>query len=90
MVLLVLEREALSDAVKLARQSGCSVWAGSDAIGSEEHQHLVREGVKITRFSYPLANRTPKVLADALATIEEHHPVEIVWVQHDPLPDLPR
>src|SRR5439155_23980334 len=37
---------------------------------------------KLTRFSYPLANATSQVIADASGTIEEHHPGEIVWVQH--------
>ena len=82
MVFLVLKPEAVSDTVRLAKQSGDSVWVGSDAITSEEHHDLVRDGVKVTRFSYPLANGTADVVADALATIEEHHPSEIIWVQH--------
>ena len=82
MVFLVLKPESVSDTVRLAKQSGESVWVGSDAITSEEHQDLVRDRVKVTRFSYLLANGTADVVADALATIEEHHPSEIIWVQH--------
>jgi hypothetical protein len=82
MVFLILEPQAVSDTVRLAKQCGHSVWVGSDAITSEEHQNLVRDGVKVTRFAYPLANETADVVADALATIEEHHPSEIIWVQH--------
>ena len=36
----------------------------------------------MTRFSYPLAGAEPEVVAEALATIREHHPGETIWVQH--------
>jgi hypothetical protein len=72
------------DAVRKAVRSFCigPVWVGSDAITSEEHQTLVRDGANVTLFVYPLANATADVVADALATIEEHHPSETVWAQH--------
>jgi hypothetical protein len=82
MVFLVLKPESVLDTVRLAKQSGDSLWIGSDAISREEHQDLVRDGVKVTRFSYPLASGTADAVADALATIEEHHPTEIIWVEH--------
>jgi hypothetical protein len=82
MVFLVLKPESVSDTVRLAKQRGDSVWVGSDAIRSDEHQDLVRDGVKVTRFSYPLTTATVDVVADALATIEQHHPSETIWVQH--------
>ena len=93
MVYLVLEPTAASETIRLAMQTGCSVWVGSDAITSDEHKNLVHEGAKVTRFSYPLANATPEWTAGALGTIEEHHPGEIVWVQHvwpEPTPSAPR
>ena len=81
MVFLVLKPESMSNTVRFAKQSGDSVGVGSDAVTSEEHYDLVRDGVKVTRFSYPLANGTADVVADALATIKEHHPSEIIWIQ---------
>jgi hypothetical protein len=82
MVYLVLEPRAASETIRLANETGCSVWVGSDSITPEEHNCLVRAGAKVTRFSYPLANVTGEIVAGALETIEEHHPGEIVWVQH--------
>jgi len=38
----------------------------------------VLNGTKLTRLSYSLANATLEVIADALATIEEHHPGETI------------
>jgi hypothetical protein len=82
MVYLALEPRAAVEAIRLANDTGCFVWVGSDALTSEEHKRFTLDGTKLTRFSYPLANATPEVIADALGTIEEHHPGETVWVQH--------
>jgi hypothetical protein len=82
MVYLALEPKAASEAIRLATDAGWSVWVGSDAITPEDHKRLSAGGARLTRFSYPLANATAEVIADALGVIEEHHPGEIVWVQH--------
>ena len=81
MVYLALEPKAASEAIRVALKTGDSVWLGSDAITPEEHKRLILEGAKITRFSTPLTNATPQMIAGALGTIEEHHVGEIVWVQ---------
>jgi hypothetical protein len=82
MVFLILDPQAVSDTVRLAQQCGHAVWVGADAITSEEHQNFVRDGIEVTRFSYSLANARADVIADALATIEEHHPSQIIWIQN--------
>jgi len=91
MVYLALEPKAASEAIRLATSAGWSVWVGSDAITQEEHYRLCGTGLSVTRFSYPLAEATPEVIADALETIGEHHPGEIIWVQYiwQPSPDYP-
>ena len=58
------------------------VWLGSDAITQEEHYRLCGTGLKITSFAYPLVGATQEVVDDALGEIEEHHPNEVIWVQH--------
>jgi hypothetical protein len=82
MVCLVLEPKAVWEAISLANSTGCSVWLGSDAITQEEHYRLCSTGLRITRFGYPLAGAAPEVVDDALGEIEEHHPNEVIWVQH--------
>jgi hypothetical protein len=84
MVYLAVEPRAACEAIQVARKTGSPVWVGSDAITSEEHKRLVQEGVSVTRFSTPMANATPEVIDAALATIKEHHPSEIIFVQHIP------
>src|SRR6266498_1730357 len=91
MVYLALEPKAASEAIRIATSTGWSVWVGSDAITEEEHKRLYSAGVSVTRFSYPLSDATREVIDDALETIGEHHPSEIIWVQYiwQPPPDYP-
>ncbi len=82
MVYLVREPTAVVEAIRLSKQAGCAVWVGSDAITEERFKQLSQDGCNVTRFAYPLSNATNEVIADALSTIEEHHPNEIIWVQY--------
>jgi len=82
MVYLAIAPKAAFSAIQLAAGTKCFVWVGSDVISKSEHDRLIASGVEVTRLSYPLANATPEVIADALATFEEHHPGETIWVQH--------
>jgi hypothetical protein len=82
MVYLVLRRTALSEAIRAARQTGCAIWMGCDVTTAEERSRLESDGLNLTIFTYPLSNATREVLEDALGTVVEHHPRDIVWVQH--------
>ena len=84
MVFVSLDRASALEAIALARTHGHFVWVGSDAISEVEHRSLCDEGVRITRFDYPLDTAEAAELEDALATVMEHHPEEILWVQHRP------
>jgi hypothetical protein len=84
MVYLVLRRTALSEAIRAARQTGSAIWVGSDVTTAEEKSHLQSEGVNLTIFTYPLSHalRERSWKMHALSTIVEHHPGDVVWVQH--------
>lgn len=82
MVYLALDRTSALEAIACAKAGNCSVWVGSDAISEEEHRQFGSEGLKLTRFNYPLAGAGENVIEDAVATVEEHHPGEVIWVQH--------
>jgi hypothetical protein len=60
------------------------VWVGSDGVTEDEFAALGREGLKITRFAYPLGTSTVEELDEALGMVELHHPGEAIWVQHRP------
>ena len=80
MVFLALSRESALEAIGLAKAGGHSVWLGADALTQDEHQAQVASGVKVTRFSYPLAAGSDAI-DEAVATIREHHTSEVIWVQ---------
>jgi len=82
MVYFALEPAAAVEAIHLSKEVGCAVWVGSDAITEEQLKQLSQDGHNITRFSHPLGNAANKDIAFDLATIEEHHPNEIIWVQY--------
>ena len=79
MVFLALSSSGLSEAIWLA--CGAPVWCGSDAIGEEAFGEL--QGKNVSRFVYPLVGQGAAVLADAVATIREHHPNERIWVESE-------
>jgi hypothetical protein len=77
MVFLAITPNGLSEALRLA--AGSPVWCGADAIAEQEFTEL--RGRNVTRFIYSLMDQGPQVLADAVATIREHHPAERLWVE---------
>lgn len=58
------------------------MWVGADAISEEEHRRFGSDGVSVTRFNYALTGTEVSVVEEAIATVQEHHPGEVIWVQH--------
>jgi hypothetical protein len=82
MVYLALNRNSALAAIGAARVGGDAVWVGSDSLSAEEHHRFGSEGVNVTMFNHALSGVDAAVLEDALASIAEHHPGEVIWVQH--------
>jgi hypothetical protein len=78
-VFLAITPNGLKDALREAARSGATVWCGADAVSEEDFDALKVPG--LTRFDYQLEERDLLVLADALDTIDQHHPGEVVWVE---------
>lgn len=85
MVFLAITPRGLTDALRESANSGTAVWCGADAISEEDF--AARKTGSLTRFTYELGERDPLVLEDALSTIKEHHPDEVVWVEAVPSAD---
>ncbi|RTQ34487.1 hypothetical protein EJP69_08640 [Variovorax gossypii] len=79
MVFLAITPRGLQDALQEAVNSATEVWCGADAISEEDF--AARKGKGLTRFQYELGTRDPLILEDALDTIRQHHPSEVVWVE---------
>lgn len=71
MVYLAITADGLRDVMMLAEKIEAAVWCGADAISQDGFDHP--EYRTISRFGYPLAGAGEETMADALATIREHH-----------------
>jgi len=79
MVFLAITAQGLHDALDLVKPDSIAVWCGADAVSQEEFDKL--RGQNLTRFTYALLGADEETMADALSTIEEHHPGERIWVE---------
>jgi hypothetical protein len=78
-VFLAITPRGLKDALREFSGSRTAVWCGADAVSEEDFVAL--RGAYLTRFSYELGARDPLALEDALETIDQHHPDEVVWIE---------
>ena len=79
MVFLAITTNGLNDLLRVAATIKASVWCGADTITEADyanHQHQ-----NLSRFSYALGDRDESILADAVQTINEHHPGEVIWIE---------
>lgn len=76
MVYLAITPVGLADALRAAKAHD-AVWCGSDAITEADYAKLAHPN--LSRFIYELGDR--KLIADAVSTIEEHHPAQTIWVE---------
>jgi hypothetical protein len=60
------------------------VTLGSDAVNDTVYNRYDADGVSVSRFVYPLSGAPPDVIEDALKTVIDHHPGEVIWVQYLP------
>lgn len=76
MLYLAITPAGLNEALRSATTAD-TVWCGSDAISEAEYSALKHSN--LSRFIYKLGDRHR--LNDAVSTIEEHHPGQIIWVE---------
>jgi hypothetical protein len=79
MVFLAISKKGLLEALQLSGSSRGAIWCGSNAISEEEY--LTHADANLSRFEYDIDGSDSDALADALRTIEEHHPRERMWVE---------
>lgn len=76
MIYLAITPDGLDNALRSATEAD-AVWCGSDAIS--EAEYATRKHPNLSRFIYELGDR--KRINDAISTIEEHGPGQIIWVE---------
>jgi hypothetical protein len=76
MVFVAVTSAGLAEALRQAA-SDDAIWCGSDAISEAEYAQLERPG--LSRFNYSLSDL--ELDDGAIATVEEHHPGQTIWVE---------
>ena len=79
MVYLALTPQGLRDILDASEATKAPIWCSADALSEAEFEKLERDN--ITRFTYSFAHADNTTIQEALATIEEHHPGERVWIE---------
>lgn len=79
MVYLALTPQGLQEILDAPETAKTPIWCSADALSEAEFEKLERGNV--TRFTYSFADADKATIQDALATIEEHHPGERVWIE---------
>ena len=76
MIFMAITSEGLVVALESAKIIGGHVWCGSDAVSESDGKKM-----KISRFNYSLMGGDKGVIDEALETIREHHPGQVIWVE---------
>ena len=79
MVYLALTALGLQEILEFADAANTHVWCSADALSHAEFAKLERANV--TRFTCAVPDGDKASIQAALATIEEHHPGERVWIE---------
>lgn len=64
----------------IALNTAAALWLSATVLTEEEVRRLRSAGKSITTFAHEVRSDDPEVLAEALATIREHHPNESIGV----------
>lgn len=82
MVFLAITPTGLHQAIEISKTSPLAIWCGADAVTESNYENL--HGLNISRFTYALGGEALEIIREALETISEHHPDEIIWVENNP------
>lgn len=79
MVFFAMTRTAFESYMRLA-EANAALWVGAGVLSAQELASLRGQGMTITDFDHAIAPDDPAAVQDALDTIQEHHPGQVVWV----------
>lgn len=79
MVFLATTRRALGDYIAMNTEG--SLWISASLAAEDQVACLRSAGKNVTTFSHEIRSDDKESLADAVATIREHHPDESIWVE---------
>jgi len=81
MVYLILSKKGLSEVLRINQGSSVAMWLAHALLSEKEVSALLDAGHNVTVWQYPESTNNEE-LSGTIATIEEHHPGETVWVEY--------
>jgi hypothetical protein len=80
-VFFVISRKGYEDYLAVKEKLVAPLWISAGVISQSELESLRNSGADVTDFNYAIGLNENEVIDDAIETIKEHHPGEVVWVQ---------
>lgn len=84
MVTLVLTRDGYEHLVTALGQVPPQLWVNANVLSGEELHTLRAAGHDVTNFAKPIPLRDQAAIYDAIQTVQEHHPLQRLWVEFPP------
>jgi len=81
MVFFVISRKGFEDYLTIKEKLAAPLWISAGVISQSELESLRYSGVDVTDFNYAIGLNEKEVIDDAIETIKEHHPGEVIWIQ---------
>jgi hypothetical protein len=78
-VFFAMTRSAFESYMQLA-QAHSALWVSAGVLSAQELASLRAQGMAITDFNHSIDPGDPAAVQDALDTIQEHHPEQVVWI----------
>ncbi|MGZ5053918.1 MAG: hypothetical protein ACXWAT_03115 [Methylobacter sp.] len=81
MVFFVISRKGFEVYLAVIEKLSAPLWISAGIISQSELDSLRSRGADVTNFNYEIGLNEHEVIDDAIETIREHHPDEVIWVQ---------
>jgi hypothetical protein len=81
MVFFVISRKGFEDYLTIKEKLVAPLWISAEVISKSELESLRHSGADVTDFNYAIGLDENEVINDAIETIKEHHPGEVIWIK---------
>jgi len=82
MVFFVLTRTGYEELLnRFGKMVPNPLWANKDVFSADELDEMRQQGSEVTNFTYIVNIQDSVEIAEAVQTIQEHHPGQRVWVE---------
>jgi hypothetical protein len=82
MVYLILTRHAFDQLPRTNGLPPSPLWLNAGVLPVEEIEELRRHGLDISSFSRPINLDDLAAIQAASATVRQHHPNDVVWIEY--------